>query len=371
MRRTILPLLALVGLLSLALAITTCAPQRDNSSDKDETAETKPPVPDSLKKRIEVALKVVHDRPLSIHHNFWTVFHAILGMGFETELVEFGPNQEVKKKVKAIDYIRQGRKLSGLKFLATGSGVDVETKAGSAIFQGHQDQFVAEMAQWGLAPDTEFLVDGKEFKFADFHLQSKMHASVTKNQELSWAILIIAQYFGTDHQWTNSDGEKLKFEDVVHYELNQPVDDTAACGGTHRLFGFTWAYHLHRKNGGKKEGVWKEAADKIEYYKAQAKESQNKDFGWVKYVSGREDGEDLASSGHVIEWLALALTRKELEQGWVEDGANELAMSIIKTRQEPVESGALYHAAHGLHIYYNRRWGPLGSDPVIPLPPKD
>jgi len=200
-----------------------------------------------------------------------------------------------------------------------------------------------------------------------------MRASVNKkhNQELSWAILIIGENFGTDKEWTNKDGEKLTFEDVVRYELDQPVDESAACGGTHRLFGFTWAYHRHREKGGTKEGVWKDAANKIEEFKKHARESQNKNYCWTKYVSGRGEGQDLASTGHVIEWLALALTDDELKQGWIEDAVSELAMSIIKGRDERIDGGAFYHAAHGLHIYYNRRWGPLGSDPVIPLPPKD
>jgi hypothetical protein len=372
-------------LIAAGLTVTglTCAPQTDDKGrdpiekQDDEvkpsgqtTDEDKPP--DSLKGRVKEALKAVHDRPVDMQHNFWTVFHAILGMGLDTELVEFGPQSQIKKRVKAIDNVRQsGQSIFGLKFTPTAYGVDVETQAGSGVGQGHQDQFIAEMAQWGLPPDTEFTVDGRKYTFADFHKHSMMRASVKANQELSWAIIIIGEYFGTNYRWTNSAGEKMTFEDVVDYELKQPVDETAACGGTHRLFGFTWAYHRHREKGGRKEGVWKDAADKIEAFKQQAKDSQNGLHCWTKFLSGREDGKDLGSTGHVIEWLALALTDDELRKGWVEDGVSALAMEIIRGRDERMDGGAFYHAAHGLHIYYNRRWGPLRSDPVIPLPPKD
>jgi hypothetical protein len=374
----------LVFFFSVVLIFTgpTCAPQEDSSVEngtkptakKDKRIEERDtPPPDSLKDRVKRALDVVHKRPLDIQHNFWTVFHGILGMGLGTELVEIDPNtKEIGKRVKAIDLVRkEGGRVAGLKFTPSAYGVDVETQAGTGVGQGHQDQFIAEMAQWGLPPDTEFIVDGKKFTFADFHRHSMMQASVKAKQELSWAIIIISQFYGTDYQWTNRDGDKMTLEDVVRYELNEPVDETAACGGTHRLFGFTWAYHLHRKNGGKREGVWKNAADKIEAFKQHAKESQNSEYCWTKYVSGRGEGEDLASTGHVIEWLALALTDDELKQGWVEEAVNALAMSIIRGRDERMDGGAFYHAAHGLHIYYNRRWGPLGSDPVIPPPPKD
>ena len=44
------------------------------------------------------------------------------------------------------------------------------------------------------------------------------------NQELSWAIVIIGEYLGTDIAWTNGFGEKLHFEDLVRYELDANVE---------------------------------------------------------------------------------------------------------------------------------------------------
>ena len=82
----------------------------------------------------------------------------------------------------------------------------------------------------------------------------------------------------------------LRFEDLLHKELEKPID-TAACGGTHRLFGLTWAYHLHRAKGGEAVGVWKDVADKIALYKKQAREFQNRDGSFsTAYVSKAESG---------------------------------------------------------------------------------
>ena len=39
--------------------------------------------------------------------------------------------------------------------------------------QGHQDQFVAEMAQWGMKPDAKFTIEGKDYTFLDFVRFSK------------------------------------------------------------------------------------------------------------------------------------------------------------------------------------------------------
>ena len=49
--------------------------------------------------------------------------------------------------------------------------------------------------------------------------------------------------------WTNKDGEALRFEDLVRYEVNAPIND-AACGGTHRLFGLKWVANLHARKSG-------------------------------------------------------------------------------------------------------------------------
>jgi hypothetical protein len=231
------------------------------------------------------------------------------------------------------------------------------------------------MTQWGMPLERKFQVAGKEYTFADFVKYSKLRTQVTGNQELSWAILIVSQYFGTDISWINEAGENVSFEDVVRYELRQPID-TAACGGTHRLFGLTWAYHLHMQQGGKKTGVWQEVADKIDFYKKQAHKFQNPDASFsTEYVSKPGSARDvqlrIGTTGHVLEWLALALTDKELAEPWVQEAANNLVMMILESRTDPIEGGALYHATHGLYIYRARIFGISTPGLLIPPPPKE
>src|SRR5438552_3763442 len=80
-------------------------------------------------------------------------------------------------------------------------------------------------------------------------------AAVEADEEVSVAVLILVRGVGTGLEWTDADGEKLRFEDQIRYELDQPIE-TAACGGTQRLFGLSGAYHLHLREGGREEGVW-------------------------------------------------------------------------------------------------------------------
>jgi hypothetical protein len=362
-----------------------CAPQGDpprdaqSPGDKVDVAPPPAPVPAAFKDRIDAALEHVRRRDLYTTHGFWTIFHGILGQGLEqTELLD----QTTGKRYKAIDYIRDGRHtVRGLEFVRMGdAGWEVQTQPGTGVGQGHQDQFVAEMTQWGMPPDTKFAFDGQAFTFADFTRYSKARASIKAKQELSWAILIIGQYYGIDISWTNEAGEKMNFEDMVRYELSQPIVESdkvenfpPACGGTHRLFGLTWVYHLHLHKGGQKTGVWREVADKIEHYKKQARKFQNPDGSFsTSYLSGPGNAQDvqlrIGTTGHVLEWLSLALTKEELSEGWVQEAVNALVMMILESRSDPVEGGALYHAVHGLYIYRARVFGVWAPGLLAPQP---
>lgn len=367
-------------LVLLAVSSLHCAPSDPTPRTKagGGAVQVQPDVaktPNVLKDRIEYALQVVRERDLGADYGFWTIFHAILGMGPEnTTLV----NPETKERVNAIDHICKGNPVRGLKFFVTPHGLDVETAkqpgGDVAIFvgQGHQDQFIAEMVQWGLPADRVFVVEGKKYRFQDFINHTRMRASVTQKQELSWAIVVIGEYFGTDHAWANSLGEKLHFEDIVRYELNEPID-TAACGGTHRLFGLTWVLHRHRNKGGKLEGVWKDVADKLDAHKANAKKNRNSDGSFsTDYFKAKGEISDsqlrISTTGHILEWLSLYLTDAELNEGWVQEAAGALAKLILETRNEGIEGGALYHAAHGLRLYHDRVFGDPKAKRPYPLP---
>jgi hypothetical protein len=367
--------------ITAALASVTCAPEGDlpptgRGGAPAEATPVQPrpaePVPAHLKGRIDAALDHVRSRDLLTTHSFWTIFHGILGLGPDATLLDPATNE----RVRAIDHICKGAQVRGLEFIPRADGVDVLTMAGSGIGQGHQDQFIAEMAQWGMPPHWKFAVGGKEYTFGDFLQHSKARASVTGKQELSWAVLIIGQYFGTDHRWTNAAGEELTLEDVVRYELRQPVE-TAACGGTHRLFGLTWVYHLHLARGGTKTGVWQEVADHIDHYKKVARKLRNADGSFsTDYLSKPGDAPDVQrrinTTGHILEWLALAMTDEELREPWVQEAANALVLMILQNRSNAIDGGSLYHATHGLYIYRTRVFGtPPPTGLLIPLPPPE
>lgn len=53
----------------------------------------------------------------------------------------------------------------------------------------------------------------------------------------------------------------------------------------------------------------------------------------------------------------MSLSHDELQEPWMQNAANALSMMFLETQSVPIESGALYHAAHGLILYYERIYG--------------
>jgi hypothetical protein len=364
-----------------ALLSATCAPVDRTLPHGDEAADVRPgetlPLPPTpvaasgLQLRIEAAVQNVRDRDLLTTNGFWTIFHGILGLGPGLNLRDADTGQ----RLNAVDYIWSGGELRGLRFFTTQWGLDVQMGPAS-VGQGHQDQFIAEMGQWSMPADRKVIVYGREYTFMDFVRHAQMRARTTSNQELSWAICVIGQYLGTDIEWINGHGEELHFEDIVRYELDQSVEK-AACGGTHRLFGLNWAYHLHVERGGSRDGIWEEVAAKTAKYRDLARQYQNPDGSFsTDFFRGPGNSQDknlrINTTGHTLEWLALALTDSELKEPWVQDAASALCLMILDLQDQPIEGGSLYHATHGLLLYYSRVFGRTDFIPpelMCPLPP--
>ncbi len=347
-------------------------------------ADVVPVTPDALRTRVEDAVKQIRARELRVSHGFWTIFHAILGLGPTVTMVD----DETGARVNALDFIASGGRVPGLYFIPTQWGLDVQTGP-QFIGQGHQDQFIAEMGQWGVPGDRVFVVNGQPRPFLDFVRESMARARTTQNQELSWAMMVIPHYMGLGVKWKNAAGEDLSVEDLVRYELDCPMGELppdqrpskgappVACGATHRLFDFAWVHHMHLRQGGKTEGLWKDVAQRTRDYVALARKDQNPDGTFsTSFFQGPGNVPNLKlrinTTGHIFEWLALALTDDELRAPWVQDAANALALLILQSANQEVDGGSLYHAAHGLILYHARVYGPQGLDiplPPIPLPP--
>src|SRR4029453_1168865 len=73
-------------------------------------APVEPPASKLLKDRIDFALQRVAERELETTYGFWTIFHAILGLGPENMMLV---DPKTKERFKAIDYICEGKPVNG------------------------------------------------------------------------------------------------------------------------------------------------------------------------------------------------------------------------------------------------------------------
>ena len=105
---------------------------------------------------------------------------------------------------------------------------------------------------------------------------------------------------------------------------------------------------------------------KIADYKKNAKQNKNPDDSFsADYFRGPEDRnlpppsveQRIGTTGHIVEWLALAMTDDELRAPWMQLAVNRLSLLILEMGNQPIDGGAVYHAAHGLHIYHERVFG--------------
>ena len=181
---------------------------------------------------------------------------------------------------------------------------------------------------------------------------------VNRKEEMTWTLWALAHYLEPDTQWINKKGEPWSIEELVRLELQNPVYD-GACGGTHSLFATAYARNSYLQSRRPLRGVWLEADQKIQRFIAEARSLQNSDGSFSSYFFkgpgySTEFNTRITSSGHMLEWLFVALPQSRLSEEWIQRGIRCLAQDLINNRHLSAECGPLYHAVDGLQIYRER-----------------
>jgi hypothetical protein len=174
--------------------------------------------------------------------------------------------------------------------------------------------------------------------------------------------MAFATYLPEDETWEASNGEKWDLSRVIKMELDADLH-SSACGGSHRLYGLATAVNRYRgrhpEAGETLPEPWKSAehtiANSIDLSRRfqQADGSFSTQF-FERPASSIDVFAKLSSSGHIFEFLAVALPADRLREPWVLRAADRLAITLEQTTDIDIECGALYHAAHGLLLYRNR-----------------
>jgi hypothetical protein len=359
----------------LAASLSSCGPA--GSPTVDKTPVQAEITPEDVLPQVEEVLEfTLHERHLSIEqHAAWQILHGVLAFGAEFQVEHNGA------PVAVVDYLLDGGTAKGweLEVVAEGQtgqrGVRTLMDPGSQTGQGHADQWLAYLSEAGVGLDRTIRVGSDLLTIQDWVRQIQLDVPRNVTREYSWTLVALTSLLPTDATWTAADDATWSIARLVEIEAGQELS-TSACGGTHRLVGLTRALTRHRAHGGEVTGSWAMAADVIARAIEDARRYQNADGSFsTRYFesagSSPDVAQNLGSTGHIVEFLALALDDQQLRAAWVTRAVQHLCELFRMTRDMPVECGALYHAAHGLVAYRQRLGASAGEASTAPAATAD
>ena len=159
---------------------------------------------------------------------------------------------------------------------------------------------------------------------------------------------------------------------LIKEELKQPIRG-AACGGTHRLMGFSYAINKRIQRGKPVTGEFARAQKFINDYHRYTFSLQNPDGSFsTQWFTRREASPDvdrrLKTTGHVAEWLTFSLSDEELRDPRVTRAIDYLATILLNDRNRSWEIGPVGHGLHALALYDSPASMPFGRRPSCPWP---
>ena len=328
------------------------SPARHPSS----AAEPLSPRMRQLRDRIRHTLATYHQNwILDARENTpWEIMHGIIAFGVHTPLYSNGPRG---KKVSAIGWLCFNGPCKKIEMLSLDKG-QLRVKKGPYV-QGHYGQFLAMLAQSRLVTSYPLRVDGQPFTVADLIESEKVTCEA--NSELTFKLIALSHYLHTDDTWVNERGEDWSIPRLIAEELKQPILHTAACGGTHRLMGFSYAINRRRKEGRPIDGQFARAEKYTRDFRDYTFKLQNSDGSFsTKWFEHREAQKDrdrrMKTSGHILEWVVYSVPENQLDDDRVVRAVRYLTDLLWTGRGHEWEIGPLGHALHALSIYESRRF---------------
>ncbi|MDB4724371.1 hypothetical protein OAF71_01125 [bacterium] len=302
-----------------------------------------------LKSQLESNLKYYFaQKENSEYRSPWGVMHA---------MVAFGPYAEMYGKgriVKDVDWLCNNEKCRGMQLLTTRRG-ELETNNGPGR-QGHDGQFLAILAQSQVPKTRKLTVGRRSFSIEDL-INYEMQ-TCKPNTELTFKLIGLSHYLDSDREWKSSDGQRWSLERILSEELKQPING-AACGGTHRLMGFSYALLMRKLQEKTLDGHWKKADDFLADFRNHAFKLQNRDGSfsteWFKRRSFEKDPQRrVQTTGHILEWLLFSATQEQLQDRRLINSVKYLSNIMWSQRKAKWEIGPKGHALRALRLFYER-----------------
>jgi hypothetical protein len=277
--------------------------------------------------------------------------HAIIAYGVNTQIFKDAPGGQ---PANAVGWMCYNYPCAGQRILFINRG-KIDASRGVGV-QGHGGQFLAILAQSHVKDDYPMRAEGKSFTLSDLIEREK--ETCVAGEELTFKLIALMHYLDSDATWTTPDGQEWSIQRLVREELKAPIRG-AACGGAHRLMGFSFAVNKRIARGKPIIGEFRRAQVFLQDYHRYTFSLQNPDgsfsTAWFER-KGNDPSIDrrLKTSGHILEWIAFSLTDNELRDPRIIKAVNYLSTILLENDKHTWEIGPLGHGLHALAIYNER-----------------
>lgn len=309
----------------------------------------------ALRNKVRTVLTHYETRQLNTRdHTPWEAMHAFVAFNTTTQIRRDGPGGP---PVNAIRWMLDGGRLRGQPMLTVLNGRP-HALEGVGV-QGHPAQLLAILAQSRVPRNEPMRIAGKEFTVQN--LIDEEMLTCRAGSELTFKLISLSHYLPSDTNWRSRDGQAWSIPRLLNAEIQAPIRG-AACGGTHRLFGITYAYQMREQQGGPLDGEFARAKRYIESYESYAWTLQNPDGSFsTEWFAGRGNRPDLdrkiQTTGHILEWLVLSLADEQLRGPQAVKAVDFLATALANEPNRSWSIGPLGHALHALVMYDERVFG--------------
>ncbi len=278
----------------------------------------------------------------------WAVMHALLAYGSDYEMIHG------QGRVNAIGWMCHNGTCRTQRIF-TPNGISFTPNVGGGV-QGHEGQFLAILAQSNVPLNYPIQIGSAKFKVEDL-VRYEM-ATCKEKSELTFKLIGLSYYLDSNKQWRANDGKVWSISKLIQEEMAQPIIG-AACGGVHRLMGFSFSVRQRQLQGQPISGQYARAAKFVRDYVEYTWQLQNPDGSFsTSWYEGRanepNDERKVQTSGHMLEWLMYTLSDEEFKNPRVGKAIDFLLTKIYDKREYKWPIGPRGHATRAVALYQGR-----------------
>lgn len=202
-------------------------------------------------------------------------------------------------------------------------------------YQSKPSQFLALLAMSGIVESYELKVDGSSYTIADLVESEKQSCRSGSNMGLT--LTGLSFYTKAKDQWRNERREMWSLEKMVVSELNRSIDQGTA-DVTDWLLGLTSAVQRYAEDGTRFTPAMALAKKQLLTYHEFVLSIQNEQGLWhPNFFLYKGTSDDLYgtlyASGHILRFLAVSLSDRELNDPKVVKAVHALAARVNQVPQ--------------------------------------